>query len=239
MYRIFKLTLKSALKDPFLLFWSIIVPLGGTIGLGIFIKKSNYNIRITVGMIATSIIFYAFLTTAYAILAQRRRGVYNLLKITPLTLTKYIISCSAAWMTISIICGFIVFIPSYIIFKFDFPLIGCFLMIFAMMLASLGYIFYGFIISSLCKNESQLSMISNILLLPLLFCSDAFYSLEKMPELFRKICAINPFQIFITALRSSLDLQYLTFSICILSLLFYAAIGVFFATKTFKYGEAR
>lgn len=90
MDTIFKLTLKSAGRDPFLFFWSILLPLGGSIGLGMLIKTPEYAQHILTGMMAVSILFYSFMTTAYSILTQRRRGVYNLLRITPMPLWKYI-----------------------------------------------------------------------------------------------------------------------------------------------------
>ena len=41
MKTIFSLTFKSASRDPFLLLWSLILPIGGAIGLGIFIKSPD------------------------------------------------------------------------------------------------------------------------------------------------------------------------------------------------------
>ncbi len=57
MKTIFKLTLKSAGRDPFLFFWSILLPVGGAIGLGMLIKSSEYPQHILTGMMAVSILF--------------------------------------------------------------------------------------------------------------------------------------------------------------------------------------
>jgi len=37
MKTIFKLTMKFAYRDPFMLFWSILLPIGGLIGLGLYV----------------------------------------------------------------------------------------------------------------------------------------------------------------------------------------------------------
>ena len=62
MNTIFSLSLKSAAREPFLLFWSILMPIGGTLILGFLVGNSDYTISITTGMMAMGILFYAFTT---------------------------------------------------------------------------------------------------------------------------------------------------------------------------------
>ena len=119
MKTIFNLTFKSAGRDPFLLLWSIILPIGGAIGLGVFIKSPDYPEHILTGMIAVSILFYSFMTTSFAILTQRRRGVYNLLRVTPMPLWKYVCSISGAWTLISFLCAMLVLLSGILALKIN------------------------------------------------------------------------------------------------------------------------
>ena len=91
MKTIFKLTMKKAIRDPFLIFWSIFFPLVIVISLGLFFKMESYTVHILTAMSCVSVLAYSFMTTSFNVLSQRRRGVYNLLKVTPLPLYKYII----------------------------------------------------------------------------------------------------------------------------------------------------
>lgn len=116
MRTIFRLTIKSAIRDLYLLIWSLLIPLGGIIFTKLFIKDQIYTKHISIGMVVASIIFYAFSTIAYIIMAQRKRGVYSLLKITSMKLWEYVCSLSSAWTLISVFCGLFIF----------FCLCGCF-----------------------------------------------------------------------------------------------------------------
>ena len=45
MKTIFKLTMKKAIRDPFLIFWSIFFPLVIVISLGLFFKMESYTVH--------------------------------------------------------------------------------------------------------------------------------------------------------------------------------------------------
>ncbi len=237
MKTIFRLTLKAATRDPFLLLWSILLPIGGTIGLGMFIKAPEYPRHILTGMMAVSILFYAFMTTAFAILAQRRRGVYNLLRVTPMPLLKYVWSISSAWMLISFLCALFTLSTGVLVFKLNVSLRSFIALLPMIIIATLGYVFLSFFIASLSRTESNVSIITNIITMPLLFGSSAFYSLNSAPEFIQTINRFNPFQWFINGLRSSLDSAWESYfiSLGLVSLLAIAALIL--ALKTFKYTD--
>lgn len=237
MKTLFKLTMKSALRDPFLLFWSILLPIGGLIGLGNFIKSPNYPSTILTGMMGTSILFYSLVTTAFSILMHRRRGVYNLLRVTPMTLWKYVLSIAYAWTLISIICGSIVLTVGVIMFDIKISLVSILMLYLVTIIATIGYVLLSFFIASLSKNEGQMSTISNLFILPLLFCSNAFYSLNNAPAWLEKISQFNPFQWFINGLRSSLALDFTNCLLNMALLLIVVVVAMFLAVRTFRFAD--
>ncbi len=239
MKTIFKLTLKSGVRDPFLLFWSIIIPIGGLIALGHLIKIPQYPSRILTGMMATSILFYSLVTTAFAVLANRRRGVYNLLKVTPLPLWKYVLCVSAAWTLISFICGTLVLAVGIILFNIPISVASFLMIIAVILLATIGYVLFSFFIASMGKNEGQVSMISNIAILPLMLCSSSFYSLENAPSVLKTISRFNPFQWFVNGLRSSLEQDLPSFLTNSALLLAVAAGALLLSVRTFRYSEIK
>lgn len=153
MKTIFKLTIKKAIRDPFLIFWSIFFPIVTIIALGILFNTESYTIHILTAMTCVSVLAYSFMTTSFNVLSQRRRGVYNLLKVTPLPLYKYIISSSCAWVMISIISSLFVFISCALFFKLEFSFVSILLFLPIIIAASLVYIFISFFVSSLVKNN--------------------------------------------------------------------------------------
>lgn len=235
MKTIFRLTLKSSTRDPFLLFWSIILPIGASTALGIFMNSPKYTLNILTGMVAVSILFYSFITTSFSILSQRRRGVYNLLKITPMSLSKYIFSTSSAWTLISLLCGIMVLIVGIIVFKLNISIISFIALIPVIVIGTISYVFFGFFIASLSKSESNVSIITNIITLPLLLSSTAFYSLENAPLWVKTINSINPFQWFISGLRNALTLDIASYFTSILLLIILCTVALLISVETFKY----
>ncbi len=237
MKTIFSLTFKSASRDPFLILWSIVLPIGGAIGLGIFIKSSDYPQHILTGMMAISILFYSFMTTSFAILIQRRRGVYNLLRVTPMPLWKYICSISGAWTLISFLCAMLVLLSGVFVLKINISLMSFLALIPIIIIATAGYIFFSFFIASLSRTDNNVSILTNIITMPLMFCSSAFYSLNNAPEFIKTVSRFNPFQWFVSGLRNALDLSWPSYLIDLGLVLLVAIVALILALKTFRYSE--
>lgn len=233
MKTIFHLTIKSAIRDLYLLVWSLLIPVGGIFFTRFFIKDQLYMQHISVGIVVASIIFYAFSTTAYTIMVQRKRGVYSLLKITSMKLWEYVCSLSSAWVLISMFFGLFIFSVCAAVFDIKIPLIAFITLLPVLIIGTAGYIFLAFFISSIAKNEAYMNMVTNLITFPLLLCSNAFYSLENAPLVFRIIKHINPVQWFLNGIYATLDLNiqaYLT-NIGLLLLFFFGMLGL--SLKTF------
>lgn len=237
MKTIFGLTIKSATRDLFLLLWSLIIPIGGSIALGFFIKSPEYPQRVVIGMMAASVLFYTFITAAYTIMGQRKRGVYSLLRVTPMQLWKYVFSVSSAWTLIAAFCGMLVIIVCVPIFKLAISISSIAAIIPVILIAAVGFVFFSFFISSLVRTESHMSMITNLIAMPMLFCSDAFYSLDNAPAFLQMISRFNPFQWFINGLRNALSLDVNGYLISIGLLLVLLIVALLLALRTFRYTD--
>lgn len=238
MNTVFNLSLKSAVREPFLLFWSIIMPVAGTIGLGMLIHQPGYDMQITTGMMAMGILFYAFTTTVFSVLAQRKRGVYKLLRVTPMPLWRYILSVSGAWTLVSLLCGGLVLTVGSIAFDLSPGVLSVIMMGSVCILGAGGYVFLSFFISGLCKTEAQASIATNLITLPFLLCSSAFYSLDGAPKWVQLISAFNPFQWFVDGLRTGFLMNTTGWLGCIGVLLLILIITLFLAVRSFGFNEA-
>lgn len=233
MKTIFFLTIKSAIRDLYLLVWSLLIPVGCIFFTGIFIKEDIYTQRISIGIVVSSIIFYSFSTTAYMIMSQRKRGVYNLLKVTPMKLWEYVYSLSSAWVLISIFCGILIFSICTVVFDIKISFIAFIALLPILIIGAAGYIFFAFFISSITKNEAHMSMITNLITFPLLLCSDAFYSFENVSPIFLVIKNSNPVQWFLNGINAALDLNIRTSLINIGLLLLFLLVMSALSIKTF------
>ncbi|GAB0167623.1 ABC transporter permease [Lysinibacillus sp. CTST325] len=232
---IFVLNLKSSIKDMYLLFWSILMPFAAIIALKIFLP--SYAGNYVEGIIAVSVFFYSFMTTAFIALSQRKRGVYNLLHATPLPLWKYIVSISSAWAIVAIILSYIVLLFAIIINQLNFTFKILLYMTPIILIASLSFVFLSFFISSLVKNEGHLSMTANVLMIPMLLCSNAFYTMEKAPNLIQYISLVNPFEWFVNGIKAAFLNNFSTWGESLLLLLGCLALTLIISLKTFKYNE--
>lgn len=235
MKTVFLLNLKSSMKDMYLLFWSILMPFAAIIALRIFLP--NYSGDYIEGIIAVSVFFYSFMTTAFIALSQRKRGVYNLLHATPLPLWKYIVSVSSSWSVIAIILSYIVLLFALVINQLKFSVNVLLYMTPIILIASLSFVFLSFFISSLVKNEGHLSMTANVLMIPMLLCSNAFFTMEKAPDFIQYISLVNPFEWFLNGIKAAFLNNFSLWGESLLLLIGCLALTLIISLKTFKYSD--
>lgn len=238
MKTIFKMTVKAALRDPYLLFWSILMPLAGMFVLGLLVKTPGYSERILTSMMAVSILFYSLVTTAFSILAQRRRGVYHLLRATPMPLGSYVFSVSSAWAVVAMICGMLILAAGMLFFRINLTPFSLLLMLPSLFVADLGYIMFSFVLASFSKTEGQVSMLTNIVTLPMIFLSDAFYTLDRAPAVVGVLSRFNPFQWLLNVLHHTKSWDPAIFFINTGLLFALLILGLALAVKTFRYTES-
>lgn len=233
MKTVFLLTLKSATKDIYMLFWSILLPIIALVLTRIFLP--DYSAYVMPAIVAISVFFYSFISTAFVSLADRRRGVYHLLYATPMPLYKYILGVASAWAFISLCLGYMILIIGMIINKFPLSFINIIKFFPIIFIGSLSYIFLSFIFSSLVKNEGHLSMSTNLAMLPMFFLGSSFYSLDNAPHFVQYLSFINPFEWFVIGIRASIHsgIAASFYSVGMLSI--FLILFLILSLRTFKY----
>ncbi|QDQ02954.1 ABC transporter permease [Lysinibacillus fusiformis] len=235
MKTVFMLNLKSSMKDMYLLFWSILMPFAAIVALRMFVP--SYSENYIDGLIAVSVFFYSFMTTAFVSLSQRKRGVYNLLHATPMPLWKYIVGVASSWSLIAIILSYIVLLFCIVINQLNLSLMALLFMTPIILVASLSFVFLSFFVSSLVKNEGHLSMTANLLMIPMLLCSNAFFTMEKAPNLIQYISVVNPFEWFLNGIKAALLNNFSIWGQSLLVLIGCFALSLIISLKSFKYSD--
>ena len=193
--------LATSLRDKITLFYSLAFPLVLMIGLGFYFNEDSQQLQIVAGVTAISTIFWGMQGIAFQVHEQRNRGVYKLLKLTPMPLIAFISIMVLARTFIGVLINLIVWLIGIFVFQIDVTA-GAFISgLCLLIIGSLCFTSIGFVISNLARNEAQISVISNFIQFPMIFMSEAFYSLKNAPDWVVFIGKVLPFEYYVKGLR--------------------------------------
>lgn len=235
MLIIFRSMIVSSLRDKITLFYSLMFPIGMIIGLGLYFN--NMDERILTGVTAIGTLFWGMQGIAFQILYQRNKGVYKMLKITPLPIGHFIIAMVLARTVLGVILNMGVWIIGVLFFQISISseaIIGTLLLV---TIATLCFTSFGFLIANLANNEGHINMIANLIQIPFILISEAFYSLSKAPGWIHFISKLSPFEHYVKALKGLTDGMMLPMGSSILILLIYTLFSFLLAVITFKWEE--
>jgi len=234
MTTLIKLMLKHTLSDKISLFYALLFPLGLMIGINYFVDSDQY---ILTGIISLSILFWNMQGLSFQIYRQKSKGIYQYLKITPMKLTSFITVLMIVRTFVSLLINLILLIIGFYILNFHFTtsyIIQCIVIIIT---ASLCFSALGFLISNIAKNEGQINVFSNLLFLPMILCTDAFYSLHSIPSWMQLIGKCLPFNYVLNAFRSAINFDDQSILLSIFIILIFTV--VFFTLGLFTTGKIK
>lgn len=230
---VFSLIAKSIYKDVYMLVYSIVIPLGLFIGLGVYHDSEVYRESLLVGCILVSLVMGALNTAGFWMMTQRKRGVYKLLKLSSFSVSKFILcSMLARLLVFEVITGLLL-LTAILLFGLKFSIVSILLLVGVTMVGMVCFNAIGFIIASRASQEGTMNMLSTIFSMPMIFVSTAFYSLDGAPVWVRYISKANPVEHASIIGRSAVMGEVAGQSFAVLTLL--AIICSILAVKTFRY----
>lgn len=231
MTTIFQLMLKHTFSDKISLFYAILFPIGLMGGIRFFVDSKDYLPLLLTGIISLSILFWSMQGLAFQIYRQKSKGVYQLLKITPMRLTEFITIMMIVRTLVAFGINLILLIGGLILFRIDFTALSILQGAVIILAASLCFSAIGFFISDIAKNEGQINVYSNVLFLPMIFCTEAFYSLQSAPSWIQVIGKYLPFHHIYTSFRVAIGVQEGSIWVGLFMILGFTAL--FFALSVF------
>lgn len=217
-FQIIKTLAISSLRDRITLFYTVAFPLVLLFSLSIFFNDPSYRPVVLTGVVAISTLFWSIQGVAFQVLQQRTTGVYKLLQVTPFSTIAFVFHLTLARTFISLLVTFFIFFVGLFYFNFSIT-VGAFLNLTALLIfATICFTVLGFLIANLSMNEAQVSMVSSLVCFPMIFTSEAFYSLENAPVWFALIGKLFPFHYFIQGLQAIVHNGGSYFSLFILGL---------------------
>ncbi|MBS3681839.1 ABC transporter permease [Ornithinibacillus massiliensis] len=232
MFNIIGISLSKDIKDYYLLFWSIFLPIG--IFTTLSLLAINVNGNLLFGILTLSIFFYCCTTNSFAIFAQRKRGVYELLTITPFSLWKYLSSITISQTIIACTVSNILLIIENGIFDLTLSVLQILLFLPFFFVGSALFTLIGFCLSSFPKNEGQLSITTNLVMIPLFLCSSVFFNLDNSPKWVQWISWINPVEWLQSGYRSILENHVSIYFLSIAILFAFLLLFLFLSKMTFR-----
>lgn len=195
-----KRTLWQSLVAPVLTTTLYFVVFGAAIGERMStVGDVPYGAFIVPGLIMLTVFTQSLTNAAFGIFFPRFSGtIYEVLS-APLSAVEIVIGFVGAAATKSIILGLVILATGA--FFVDLTIQHPFMMFAYLVLMSLTFSLFGFIIGIWSQNFEQLQFFPMLIITPLTFLGGAFYSIDMLPETWQTVALFNPVVYLISGFR--------------------------------------
>jgi ABC-2 type transport system permease protein len=201
MARFFR-TLTQSLVSPVISTSLYYVVFGAAIGTRIQeIDGINYGSFIVPGLIMLSLLMQSISNASFGIYFPKFTGTIYEIMSAPISYVEIVLGYVGAAATKSVILGLIIlataslFVPLHIAHPFW--------MIFFLVLTSVTFSLFGFIIGIWADGFEKLQIIPLLVVTPLVFLGGSFYSVNMLPPFWQKVTLFNPVLYLISGFRWS------------------------------------
>ena len=195
-------TLTQSLVSPVIATSLYFVVFGAAIGSRIQeIDGINYGSFIVPGLIMLSLLTQSIANASFGIYFPRFVGTIFELLSAPVSYLEIVISYVGAAATKSVVLGLVIlataalFVPLQIIHPFW--------MLAFLVLTSVTFSLFGFIIGIWADGFEKLQLIPLLVITPLTFLGGSFYSINMLPEFWQKVSLVNPVVYLVSGFRWS------------------------------------
>jgi ABC-2 type transport system permease protein len=195
-------TLFQSIVSPVISTSLYFVVFGAAIGSRISeIDGVSYGAFIVPGLIMLSLLTQSIANASFGIYFPRFIGTIFELLSAPVSYLEIVIGYVGAAATKSIILGVIILATAglFVPIRIEHP----FWMIGFLVLTSVAFSLFGFIIGIWADNFEKLQIIPLLIITPLTFLGGSFYSIDVLPPLWRTISLFNPVVYLVSGFRWS------------------------------------
>ena len=195
-------TLFQSLVSPVISTSLYFVVFGSAIGSRISdIDGVSYGSFIVPGLIMLSILTQSVSNASFGIFFPKFTGtIYELLS-APVSYFEIVLGYVGAAATKSIILGLIIFATAHLFVPIQ--LAHPFWMLLFLVLTSITFSLFGFIIGVWADNFDKLQLIPLLIITPLVFLGGSFYSINMLPPVWQTIALFNPILYLVSGFRWS------------------------------------
>lgn len=201
MARMFR-TVVQSIVAPVLSTSLYFVVFGAAIGSRIAeIDGVSYGAFIVPGLIMLAIMTESISNSSFAIYFPRFTGTIFEVLSAPVSYVEVVIGYVGAAATKSVIIGLIIFVTAN--FFADIKLAHPFVMLLFLVLTSVSFCLFGFILGIWADGWEKLTIVPVLVIMPLTFLGGTFYSISMLPEVWQTISLFNPVVYLISGFRWS------------------------------------
>ena len=235
MSRMFR-TVSQSIASPVISTALYFIVFGSAIGSRIEnIDGVSYMSFLIPGLIMLTILNQSVSNASFGIYFPKFSGtIYEILSapISPIEITcGYVLAAASK----SVLIGLIILITSA--FFIEITILHPFWMLLFLLLMSLTFSLFGFIIGIWANDFQKIQLIPSFILTPLTFLGGSFYSIGMLPDFWQKISYINPIVYLISSFRWSFygnsDVNVVA---SIIATLFFLVLCIVFISWIFKTG---
>ena len=235
MSRMFR-TISQSIASPVISTALYFIVFGSAIGSRIEnIDGVSYMSFLIPGLIMLTILNQSVSNASFGIYFPKFSGtIYEILSapISPIEITcGYVLAAASK----SVLIGLIILITSA--FFIEITILHPFWMLLFLLLMSLTFSLFGFIIGIWANDFQKIQLIPSFILTPLTFLGGSFYSIGMLPDFWQKISYINPIVYLISSFRWSFygnsDVNVV---VSIIATLFFLVLCIVFVSWIFKTG---
>ena len=201
MARTFR-TLLQSVVSPVVSTSLYFVVFGGAIGSRIqAIDGVPYGAFIVPGLIMLTILTNSLTAASFGIYFPKFIGtIYELLS-APVSFLEVVIGYVGAAATKSLLLGFIILATAGLFVPIEIA--HPFWMLFFLVLTSITFSLFGFIIGIWADNFEKLQLIPLLVVMPLVFLGGSFYSVDMLPPFWQTVSHFNPVLYLVSGFRWS------------------------------------
>lgn len=203
MFTIVRTMLAGLFRDVHTLVWTILFPVALLLGLGLYRNDPAYSETLLAGVLATNVLFGSTMVTAFQVMAHRNRGIFKLLRVTPCSTSLFIGAVTGARTVLTLLISGILVLLGALVLGVGVGLVNLLFLLAILLAGTVCFTAIGFFAANMSRNESNVNMISNLISLPMLFTSEAFYSLQHAPKWVQILGKLQPFHYFVESLGAA------------------------------------
>jgi len=175
---------------------------GGAIGSRMsHVGGVGYGAFIVPGLIMLSLLTQSISNASMGIYFPKFTGTIFEILAAPLSAVEAVIGYVGAAATKSVVIGLIILATAT--FFTDVRILHPVWMVAFLLLTSLTFSLFGFLIGIWAKNFEQLAVIPALVVTPLTFLGGAFYSIDMLPQPWRTVSLFNPVVYLVSGFRWS------------------------------------
>ncbi len=201
-------------------------------------RNSRYIDFLLPGVIAMSIMQMSVFSVAFVFARYKEQGILKRLLASPMRPYQFVTAniITRLFMAVAQAFLFVVLGAAY----FHVPIAGAYwLLATCVVLGALMFLGLGFTVSGLSKNIETVPVLANIVVFPMLFLGNVFFSASNMPAWLRSVSAYLPLTFFSSAMRGVMTdgAGLLAIQRDVIGMLVWSAILITLAIASFRFQE--